>query len=298
MWVDGYSFAGEDFHNTITQVKSGEVYLVAGHEHSSIFRLDGLETVKRREFGAVQVKESDLAGLSATRTEAAPGKERPELVVSLGGTAPVVDGRPGDWPAASTWARIGDRASAALRVTQGHLYAMFRAGDPALLSNAGGDFHYLFKRGGALDLMLGADPKADSRRQSPVPGDLRLLVTQVEGRTKAVLYRVVATNGTADERFTFASPVGRVEFAEVADVSDRVKLAGNGGDFEFSVPLSVLGWAPKVGESYSGDLGILKGYAGQTVRRTYWSNRNTAIVSDVPSEARLQPGHWGRFNIP
>jgi hypothetical protein len=298
MLVDGYSFAGEDFHNTITQVKSGEVYLVAGHEHSSIFRLDGLETVKRREFGAVQVKESDLAGLPEARTEAAPSKERSELVVSLGVTAPEVDGRPGDWPAvASAWARFGDRASAALRVAQGQLYAMFRTGDPALLSNAGGDFHYLFKRGGALDLMLGTDPKADPRRQSPVSGDLRLLVTQVEGRTKAVLYRAVAANGKADDRFTYASPVGRVEFGQVEVVSDRVSLAGKEGDFEFSVPLSVLGWAPKAGESFSGDLGILKGYAGQTVRRTYWSNRNTAIVSDVPSEARLQPGHWGRFKL-
>ena len=29
--------------------------------------------------------------------------------------------------------------------------------------------------------------------------------------------------------------------------------------------------------------------------RVYWSNKNTNIMSDLPSEAALQPNMWGMF---
>ena len=37
----------------------------------------------------------------------------------------------------------------------------------------------------------------------------------------------------------------------------------------------------------------LRGQNGATVARVYWSNKATAIVSDVPSEAALAPQNWG-----
>ena len=39
-----------------------------------------------------------------------------------------------------------------------------------------------------------------------------------------------------------------------------------------------------------GDLGVPRGQSGQTVQRIYWNNLDTLLVSDLPSEARLQPG--------
>ena len=33
------------------------------------------------------------------------------------------------------------------------------------------------------------------------------------------------------------------------------------------------------------------------VGREYWSNKNTNITADVPSEARLQPNLWGTFRF-
>jgi len=46
-----------------------------------------------------------------------------------------------------------------------------------------------------------------------------------------------------------------------------------------------------------GDFGVLFGNdAGEiTTLRSYWSNQNTSIVSDVPSEASLEPRQWGTF---
>ena len=33
------------------------------------------------------------------------------------------------------------------------------------------------------------------------------------------------------------------------------------------------------------------------VSRLYWHNKNTGLVADVPSEARLEPKRWGPIDI-
>ena len=45
------------------------------------------------------------------------------------------------------------------------------------------------------------------------------------------------------------------------------------------------------------DLGILRGDGTSTLQRVYWSNKGTAIVSDVPSETQLTPALWGRWEL-
>ena len=49
------------------------------------------------------------------------------------------------------------------------------------------------------------------------------------------------------------------------------------------------------GQTLAGDVGILFSDPGgtRTVLRSYWSNQDTGITADVPSEARLQPANWG-----
>ena len=43
------------------------------------------------------------------------------------------------------------------------------------------------------------------------------------------------------------------------------------------------------------DIGVLRGDGMQTTQRVYWSNKGTAITSDVPSEAMLTPNLWGKW---
>jgi hypothetical protein len=295
MLIEGVTFAQEHFHPTITQTADGTIYMVCGHEHSSIVRLDGLESVQRRDFGTVQATEQTLAGLPTEQTEAQPEQGRPTLTVTLRDQGVRVDGDLADWPADTQWAQLDVRASGAVLLTHDRLYAAFKTGNLNALANAGSDPTNLFKYGGALDLMIG--PGANKDRTEPMAGDLRLLVTRVKGQTKALLYRAVVP-GTAPERRTlFASPVGKVFFDAVADVSDKVELGQSGGDFELSVLLSVLGLVPQSGQKWLGDIGLLRGDGAQTTQRVYWANRNTLIVSDIPSEARLQPAQWGFWKI-
>lgn len=293
MIIESVTFSAEHFHPTITQLSDGEIEMVVGHEHSSIVRLEGFETVRRLDLGNLAVDEGSLRGLPEMLIERVRQQGRDTLAVVIRQRPPEVDGRLHDWPTETTWADISGKAKAAVTVAGNRLYAAFRAGDPEAPTNGGRDYRYFFKSGGALDLMLGTDPKADRHRREPVRGDLRLLVAQVGSRTRAVLFRAVAPDAPKSRNVLYQSPIGRVRFDEVADISGSVALAGHDGDFEFSVPLEVLGLRPEKGVEILGDLGILRGDGAQTTRRIYWNNLDTGLVSDLPSEARLRPSNWG-----
>ena len=297
MPIEGVSFEDEHFHPTITQVAGGDIFMVVGKEHSSIVRLDGLEAVRRLDLGGLAVDEGSLGGLPERLVERARGQGRDTLAVAIRERAPVVDGRLDDWPAGTAWADIAGQAKAAVAVAGGRLHVAFRTGDPELLANGGTDPRYQFKTGGALDLMLGADHAADRNRREPARGDVRLLVTKVGGRPRAVLFRPAAPDAPEERGVLYQSPIGRVRFGEVTDVSDSVALAGRDGDYEVSVPLEVLGLRPEPGAELLGDLGLLMGDGAQTTRRIYWNDRDTGLVSDLPSEARLRPPNWGIWTI-
>lgn len=291
------SFEDEHYNPSITQTNAGETYLVAGKEHSSIFRLDGFASVKRREFGQLALDTASLASLPEVKVIAARKQASNTLHVEVGGPEPVVDGKVAEY---SQWASLGADRQASVRIGASHLYAAWQTGDKDCMVNGGGDFKYLFKRGGCVDLMIQTDVAAERPTSDPLPLDVRLLVTTVKGETKAVLYRAVVPGTAQKDRVLFESPVGSVWFDAVVDVSKDVKLAQVGGDVEISVPLEVLGLKPVAGRDIRADFGLLRGDGAQTVQRMYWNNLNTLIVSDIPSEARLQPGNWGiwRFRSP
>ena len=296
MSVDGLSFEDEHFHPTMTRTDSGDVFLVAGKEHSSIFRVTGWETIKRRDFGQLTISTNSVASLPETRMEPSRQQGRQELQVAVRAAGLTVDGQLSDWEK-SAWAPIDETTSGAVSLSQDTLFAAWKTNDPKLLANGGGATNILFKSGGALDLMIGANRITNADRQEPVEGDVRLLITQVKGKPRATLYRAVVPNTPETQKVLFESPVGKVLFDEVRDVSSEIKLAQNGGNYEISVPLSLLGMKAETNVDTLGDIGVLRGNGSQTIRRQYWNNLNTAIVSDVPSEARLQPRNWGVWKL-
>ena len=225
---------------------------------------------------------------------------------------PTLDGKMGDWGNAE-WATVdkrGTRANfnshsepydvkAAMGLTGERLFVAYRTGDANLLKNSGETPLAPFKDGGALDVMLSTNPIAAGAKPGKAAGagDLRLLVTQVKGKTLALVYRATVPGTAEKDRVPFSSPWRTVYFDKVDDVSDQVKLAGTAGNFELSIPLSALGWKPTAGQRYRGDIGILRGDEFRTMQRVYWSNKATGITADVPSEAELTPGLWGEFVV-
>lgn len=302
----------ECFWPTMTQIATGEVFIQDGYRQSLV-RVDGLGSIRRFQAAPITVEAAHLAAAQAWFVQAEAVRQRAQgaviLAVDLAAAAPVVDGRLDDWKGAEwatievrrrktgDWSSEEERLTAAVRISGDRLYAAWRTADPRLLANSAATWQTLFKTGGCLDLMIGADPAADPQRRQPVAGDSRLLVTLVEGKPMAVLYRPLVPGTPAAARFPFASPVSSLLMDRVEQVTGEITLAGQAGDYELSVPLQLLGLKPVAGQAIRADVGLLRGNGFQTVQRCYWSNKSTGITADIPSEARLSPGLWGTWTF-
>jgi hypothetical protein len=319
MPLDGISLHDENFWPTIAAAPGGKVYAIDG-ANCALVRLDGLETLRRLPPVSVPVSPADLAEAAQYTRLREEARQR-----AFGGgllrapaSAPAgtfaVDGDLRDWKGAD-WVEIDKRGAganfnstakpydirAAVAVSATKLYAAWDTADPKLLANSGEIPLAPFKTGGALDLMLGADPAADPARRAPVAGDSRLLVTLVPDgkdpqKTKplALLYRAVDPSAPASARVPFASPWRAIHFARVEDVTSKIEFATDDkGAYEISVPLALLDLTPAKGRRNALDLGVLRGNGSETTARIYWSNKATAITADVPSEAEITPSLWG-----
>ncbi|MBA3936287.1 MAG: hypothetical protein H0X38_02410 [Planctomycetes bacterium] len=301
----------ENFWPSITQTADGLVYVQDG-ARSSLVRVDNLESLRRLPPTQLVVSEADLAKAREVQTRNELARQQAmgngTLKVGVGTQKLVVDGKLDDWQGAE-WATVDLRGTAAnfnsdskpysvhaaAGVAGDRLHLVWRTTEKELLRNSGENAVAPFKTGGCLDLMLGTDPDADPRRTEAVAGDLRLLVTRVKDQTRAMLYRAVVP-GTA-KPVPFSSPSRTITLDRVDDISAQVEFAASDGVFEVAVPLAVLAWQPRPGTTVKADLGILRGDGANTLQRVYWSNKGTAIVSDVPSEAQLTPALWGRWEI-
>jgi hypothetical protein len=316
MDVSNASLHEEDFWPTIVQEKDdGAIYLnVEGA--SNIVQLHGLDQAKRITADDVNVSADDLAAAmkfyqqQEIERQKAENKGPAELAIAQPASPMTVDGSLDDW-AGAQWAPIDERQTqvgnwghrkiateGAIAVSGDRLFVAIKTDDPELLRNSGEALQNLFKTGGGIDLMLNA-----------VPGGERLLVSQVKGKTIAMLYRTsLPKDQMTGEPVQFSSPLRTVTFDEVKDVSDQVTLATTTkldpknnsvveARYELSVPLAVLSFTPKAGEKVAGDVGVLRGNGFQTLQRVYWNNKSSGIVSDIPSEAELTPKLWGTFVV-
>ena len=313
MLLNDVSAHEENFFPSLTQTSDGQVYVMDGGR-TSVVRVDGLSSIHLLPASALEVTQADLDKAQAflKQTEVSRqsqlGPQTLEVGLRSGGAsgdlASVFDSLK-----TVQWAVIDNRGAKDYRadrpdINQGivaiagdRLYAAFRTHDPNLLHNSGAVTTAPFKTGGALDLMIGADPHANPKREAAVAGDVRLLVYQVNGATKATLFRAVVP-GTKDP-VPFTSPLRTITLDKVEDVSSQVELkamtSDAAGNFIFSIPLAVLGLKPVAGEKIQADIGILRGNGLQTVQRIYWNSKATGITSDVPSEAELTPNLWGEW---
>ena len=288
--VAALSLGEECFWPSISQTPDGNIYLTV--LVSCIVRVDGLESIQRLPASTIEINDESLKAahdyfvkMETLRQQAQkPGN----LAVKLCPAPPAVDGKLDEWDAKS-FVQIDTRAQGALAIAGDRLYAAFKTHDGASLNNSGEALQNIFKTGGALDLMLGA-----------IPGGERLLVTRVNNKTVAILYRRTVP-GTTGTPVKFVSNIGlnkTVQFDRVDDVSDQVQLAGGpDGNFEFSVPLGLLGLNPEAGKSMKGDIGLLRGNGFQTLQRVYWWNKATGLVADIASEAELTPQLWGSWEF-
>jgi len=300
--IDAYLIGGECFGGCFAKSDAdGAYYLQSGHTDYRLFRLRGLEAVRRSEGTLTVSPEQALAAAANQARRAAAAPPVREATIPFRGQAPTVDGEESDWPRepAVGWDRSG-RFPVSVRAAHDgrRLYLLYQVQDPSPWVNQGRDWTMLFKTGDSVDLQLGTDAGADPARRGPVPGDLRLLIAPFQGKTKAVLYRH-RVPGTRDP-VVFTSPwrseavdsVAGLDGAEVA-----VRTGPDGYRVEAAVLLADLGLAPPA--AVRGDFGVIYGDPDGTIDmlRSYWANPATGLVNDVPGEIMLQPNLWGTVRI-
>jgi hypothetical protein len=101
---------------------------------------------------------------------------------------------------------------------------------------------------------------------------------------------------------TFTSPVGEVKIDEVRELKTaQVKAARQerAWTLEAAIPWKELGHPLARNTALRGDVGVLvSDRDGQrTIGRYYWANKSHVVMSDLPSEARVNPSLWGELRF-
>ena len=301
--IEGVSANREQFWPTLNATHDGVVYFVAGKEHSSILRVDGLESVERLDLGSIQVTSEMLDGKPGQVTEDYTLQEKKEMTAQLTVDGHRTDGVLSDWNK-ETWVTIDEMegVKAALAADDDSLYLAVQSEIPDLLNNSGQDGYQLnFSTGGGIDLWLGVET-ANKTRTKAVEGDFRLFITREgadpeNGPLRATLSEKVAPDAPPEEAYTYESAIDQVMIESVRDVTISLAFRQNGGDYEAAVPLSALRLAPDPGNVILGDIGVVIGDGVEAKRRIYWNNKSWVTVSDIAREAEFKPEYLGLITI-
>lgn len=299
----GEWFGGQLFQHPVT----GKVYVVGGRTSADISRVTGLDTVARLPEQWIELTEAQYEE-AAAKTHSKPdrevGHEARKLAIApldhhLGGEPPALgdfDWRPGR---AAHWRFDGAHAaSAAWTYDSRHLYLCFRdVRDTTPMINSGEDPRRLFKSGDAA--LLDLRTQANEGSTDILPGDLRLLLSVLQGKPVAVLYRyrVPETQNPVIFQSVTSTQIDQVRVLTNAKIdlqreADLYTLCAG-------IPLAELAFHPEPGKTYRGDFGIVYSDRSGTSNtlRMHWANQATGLADDLALEARITPQHWGGFEV-
>jgi hypothetical protein len=270
------------------QSKEGVPYLVNGaNQGAHIFAGEGLENAKRFS-GTVAITDDDVAkakksGGSVVR------RAPPKSVLNFNGQiATANDGKGRGWKI-SLFSPFG---SDVLRVEAD-------VDDSSPMLQTGTDFRTLFITGDCVDIMLATDPSASKDRRKASSGDKRILFSEMEGKGVAVLYEPVCKPRPSRPHRLMAAEIDSIKILKSAKVEIVRRRDGSGYKLVAEVPLADIGLASGDTRTLRGDVGVVfSSKTGGRELRLYHYNKNTAMTSDLTTEATLQPHEWGAIFRP
>jgi hypothetical protein len=309
MLMNDMSPGGEAYAGTFSRNTNGEVYLTSSFAGPMcvVMKVEGLDKLQRLAGDKINLTAEQIAEGAVARRERETNEKADATPTTLmiARATPKVDGAFDEWQLDTHGVSIRPderrTATAALAYDDKFLYAAFDVKDASPWKNAGNDPKVMFLFGDSVDIRLGLDPAADPRRQTPAAGDVRIAIAPQDGKPLVMLYRPIVP-GHQGERVPFVSPVGRVVMDQVQPIAEAVVavvVVDGGYRLEAAIPWSALGAKPAADKDLRGDLGVLFSdeLGTECVLRAYWSNRDTNMTSDLPSEAKLQPHNWGKMLV-
>lgn len=299
--IGGESFGGHLWRDEA----SGRVLVQLGGASYRIMELTGLEScvleLQQLEVTEAQIQEGmqiaqerqQQAGSEAERLRIAKVRNAPSEAppVMQPSSKPLIDGAVDVQVAAEgdpgTWWR------AAMAIHGKDLVVAWQVADPSPWMNGSSQYTHAFIGGDGVDLQLDV----------PGRGPIRVLVAKVAGKPTAVYSQAQPVDGVepvtyaVQNNLTNATTLGQVKRLESAEVD--VQVGFNSYTVLLRVPLAQLGLDQALGQEISGVVGAIYSDPTGTDRtlRLYWHDKQTGMVNDVPTEARLTTRRWGPIDV-
>lgn len=311
MPMENFSHGGEPFNGWFGKQADGKIRMTTGfpRQASMILTVNGLESIRRFDAGKLDVSAEGLAAADRDNLKRADREAPPKIYTAQRfEVPPTINGRDNDWEgiASLTIDRAGYplKGTARMAYDDTNLYVAYSVQDNTPWLNEGKDYTRLFKTGDAVDLQLCTDGALtdDTKRRDPGASDVRVVISQLGGKPVAVLMKPVDPKADAKLALDYTSPVAPKHFDRVEIMTNavvRMAKTDNGYMIEASLPLATLGLKPVKGLKVRGDFGFISSDASGTLNaaRTYWRNKDTNLVNDLPQEAWLFPATWGCINF-
>lgn len=293
----------ESFGGFIWRDEKGRVLAQLGGPSYRLMEITGLDTTKlateKIKVTAAQIAEGEK--LAQARRDASP-KEANSLriarVAKLPTDAPAFDTKetliegaqsvrvqePGD---KSRWFRV------AMAHDGTNLAIAYQVNDQNPWKNGEGRFTHAFIGGDAVDLQVNIPGRGEIRLlAAPLGKENTVIYWQKKAKTKENSTTYVVSNNEANAQ-TF-DIVKRLESAKIS-----VKTGPGGYTVLITLPLADLGLEPGKVETLKGIAGVIFSDPTGTNRasRIYWYDKTTGMVSDVPTESRLDAKSWGPITL-
>jgi len=300
------TFTGqESFGGFLWKDEKGRILAQLGGPSYLIMEIKGLETT-RKQVLTVNVTQAQIESgmvVAAARQKAA-GAEPGELVISKLAalpTEPVAVDLAKDQSlipgATEALVKMSGDASRWFRTALAHdgknLVVLWQVMDSSPWKNGSTRYTHAFIGGDCVDLKLDV----------PGRGPVRLLVAPLEGKNTVVYSQAKAA--TKDSAVTYmvgnnpanATPLDVVKILGSATALSKTGM--NGYSVLLRVPLAEIGLSPASATALKGTVGVIYSdpLGANRVARMYWFDKATDLVSDVPSEARLDAKQWGPIRI-
>lgn len=283
----------------------GSRYIVNGGNNSAhVIRILDFDHAQRfNDTLAISAKDAERVNAMLAREKV---RELPKPEVGVFAFAPgsvAVDGSFAEWekccaPFSVLEGKSGRGARVALALEGDSLVVAADVKDATPLVMTGTSPEIVFTTGDCVDIMLATDDAANPNRRVAAVGDMRISIAASGEDPMAVLFEPVTNPRSEKPSKLMAASFDRIVRLENAVVK-AVRTAG-GYRLEAKIPLSAIGLssADLAGKALKGDVGVIFHDGERREERLYHYNKKTAMLTDLTTEATLQPSEWGTVLFP